>query len=96
MEGAKAVLAQGGAVAEAELEALGAAVEKAEQMVALEAVAVAVALEAVADWEAETEREETLLMIFVLVPMPGHMMLRWAMPPASALGHANCACGRGG
>ena len=60
MEGAKAVLAQGGAVAEAELEALGAAVEKAEQMVALEAVAVAVALEAVADWEAETEREETL------------------------------------
>ena len=36
------------------------------------------------------------LMIFTLVPMPGHMMLRWAMLPASAPGHANCACSRGG
>ena len=34
--------------------------EEAEQLAAVEAVAVTVALEAVADWEAEAEREETL------------------------------------
>ena len=47
---------------QAELEAkqLGRAVEEAEQLAAVEAVAVAVALEAVADWEAEAEREEAL------------------------------------
>ena len=47
---------------QAELEAkqLGRAVEEAEQLAAMEAVAVAVALEAVADWEAEAEREEAL------------------------------------
>ena len=34
--------------------------EEAEQLAAVEAVALAVALEAVADWEAEAEREKAL------------------------------------